>query len=154
MKDGISVKEILLVEDDPASARLTELVIERSKIDGHVTTVATGEEATKVLTRQGPYAKTAKPDLVLLDITLPTMSGWDVLATIRDDPKLTEIPVVVLTASCDDRYVQSCYDLRADGFINKPMTVEKLDHLLESNEVFSLSLEPMRPEHIPPDIWY
>ena len=154
MKRPIKVKDILLVEDDPGSARLTELAIERSGASFSVTLATSGNQALKILRRQGQYKNAAQPDLVLLDITLPEMNGWEVLRDIRSDPKLMELAVVVLTVSKDDRYVQKCYDLQADGFINKPMNTEKFHGLIDSDDIFTLSIEPLSPEQVPPDIWY
>lgn len=146
--------EILLIEDDPASARLTELAIEHSQAGGRVSTVKDGSLALKYLKRVGSYKGVGRPSLILLDITLGGMTGWEVLSAIKDDPALKEIPVVVLTGSLEEYYVQHCYEMGADGLINKPMSTEKYEEMLESQEEFMLSIQPQPNCELPPDIWY
>ena len=146
--------EVLLIEDDPASARLTELAIERSQAGGRVSIVGEGSSALKYLKRVGQYKGVGRPSLILLDITLGGMTGWEVLSCIKDDPGLKGIPVVVLTASQDEYYVQHCYEMGADGLINKPMSTEKYEEMLETQEDFILSIEGQPYCELPPDIWY
>ncbi|MBN2377271.1 MAG: response regulator [Sedimentisphaerales bacterium] len=146
--------EILLIEDDGASARLTERAIKHSKAGGRVSVVEDGSSALKYLKRVGRYKGVGRPSLILLDISLGEMTGWEVLSCIKDDPSLKEIPVVVLTASQDEYYVQHCYEMGADGLINKPMSTEKYEEMLETQEDFMLSIQPQPYCELPPDIWY
>ncbi len=149
--ESVQVRNILLVEDDPGSIRLTEMAVKNSKFDVQLQVAVDGGQAMVVLRDS---KQKALPDLILLDITLPGANGWEILRAIKNDSKLASIPVVVLTASIDERYVQKCYDLQADGFINKPLDVEKLTEILFGGEGFTLSLKPLKPGELPSDIWY
>ena len=91
--------EILLVEDNPGDADLAREALATGKVLNHLNVVADGEEAMAYLRRQGKYAKSTRPDLVLLDLNLPKMDGRQVLAEIKSDEDLKSIPVVILTTS-------------------------------------------------------
>jgi CheY-like chemotaxis protein len=83
--------------------------------------VDTGEKALQYLRREGEYADAVRPSLVLLDINLPGISGIDVLNEVKSDPELKTIPVVMLTASSDDRDIAKSYASGASTFISKPV---------------------------------
>jgi len=145
---------VLLVEDDPQSARLTQLAIQEAAPGVKIQMARTGAEAWEVLQALVHQSPEGLPDLVLLDITLPGVDGWQLLRQIRHDAALAGLYVVVLTVSKDDRYVQKCYDLHADGFVNKPLSSAKFTGLVMCRKEFSLSIEPPRPEEGPSEIWY
>lgn len=154
MKDVFAPKNILLLEDDHASATLSCRGIERSQCPAQVTWVKTIEDALRVLKRQGPHSDSPPMDLILCDINLGNEDGWNLLKAIRSDRKLRHLPVIMLTVSKDEHDVQMCYECRADGFINKPLTTEKFNSMLNSHENFCIDLEPMSLNDMPTDIWY
>jgi two-component system, chemotaxis family, response regulator Rcp1 len=129
---NVKQAEILLVEDDAGSARLTELALQDVKRPVHLTVACDGVEALAMLRREGKYAGAVRPDLILLDLRLPKMNGREVLAEIKKDPELGKIPVVVLSFSVYQEDMQQCYDLQASGFISKPIETEQINSLLES----------------------
>ncbi|MDI6875615.1 MAG: response regulator [Methanomicrobiales archaeon] len=90
-------KEILLIEDDTASARLTGEALRESAVPCTLTVVRDGMEAMAYLKKEGDFSGTPLPDLILMDINLPRKSGWEVLREIRADARLQHIPVVVMT---------------------------------------------------------
>src|SRR5260370_15645643 len=91
--------EILLVEDNPGDARLTLEAFKEGKVVINLTVVGDGVEALAYLRRQGQYANSVQPDLILLDLNLPKKDGREVLAEIKADERLMKIPVIVLTTS-------------------------------------------------------
>ncbi len=93
--------EILLVEDNPADAKLTEEALRESATPGHLVVANDGEEAAAFLHREGPYTDAPPPDLILLDLHLPRRSGLELLDELRADERLQRIPVVVLTGSAN-----------------------------------------------------
>lgn len=100
--------DILLVEDDPGDAELTTEALRDGKILNRLNQVTDEVEALAYLRRQGPYAKAARPDVVLLDLNMPRKDGREVLAEIKADPALRDIPIVVLTTSeSDEEILQS-----------------------------------------------
>ena len=112
---------ILLVEDNPGDARLTQEAMRDTKMTNLMHVVEDGVEAMQFLRRQGRYGDAPRPDLILLDLNLPKMDGRAVLAEIKTDPELKRIPVVVLTTSRAEEDVLTAYDLHANAYVTKPV---------------------------------
>src|SRR3954452_20222096 len=101
--------EILLVEDSPGDVRLTREALREGKIRNHLSVVPDGVEALAFLCHAGRYADAPRPDVLLLDLNLPRMSGREVLAVIKEDNVLRRIPVVILTTSNDEQDILGAY---------------------------------------------
>jgi signal transduction histidine kinase len=113
--------EVLLIEDNPADADLTQEALEESKLLVHLEVVDDGEKAESYLLRRNPYENATRPDLILLDLNLPRRDGREVLKTIRTAPSLKHIPVVVLTSSDTEMDVLKSYGLGANCYVVKPV---------------------------------
>jgi two-component system, response regulator len=110
---------ILLIEDNPDDVALTMRALRRNNISNEVVVAGDGEEALEVLMpadRPG-----LRPALILLDVNLPKLSGLEVLARIRSDPRTTTLPVVVLTTSDEERDIVDSYRLHANSYVRKPV---------------------------------
>jgi CheY-like chemotaxis protein len=119
MATGTGPMEVLLVEDDPGDVLMTrEAFGERGK---RLAVVNDGVEALAYVRREGPFREAARPDLVVLDLNLPRRSGHEVLADIKSDPDLRDIPVVVLTTSASPEDVLSSYRQHANAYVTKPV---------------------------------
>jgi chemotaxis family two-component system response regulator Rcp1 len=116
---------VLLVEDDPAASRLTVEALRDALVSNHVDEVADGEAALDFLKRNPPFEFAPRPDLVLLDLSLPKIDGRDLLARMKSDPALMEIPVVVLSASDNPKDIRDAYRLHASCFITKPSELDE-----------------------------
>ena len=112
--------EILLVDDNPADAGLACEVLATSTRQSHISTVSDGEEALAFLHRSGKYSDAVRPQLLILDLNLPRKDGRAVLAEVKADPVLCEIPVVVFTTSRSGRDIARCYELGANCYVSKP----------------------------------
>ena len=112
---------ILLVEDDPGDVLLVQEVLGEYGYGAHLTIVGDGAEALSYLHREGPYSDAVRPDLILLDLNLPKVSGREVLAQIKNDPALLVVPVIVLTTSSAEEDVLRAYSHRANAYVTKPM---------------------------------
>lgn len=132
--------DILMVEDNPADARLTAEAFRDAKVLNHMTVVGDGEAAMEYLHRRGRYAQATRPDLILLDLNLPKKDGREVLAEIKSDPDLRRIPVVVLTTSDDQRDILRAYDLHVNAYITKPVDLDQFMRIVEAVEDFWLSV--------------
>lgn len=119
------IGEILLVEDNLADAELTLRAFKQAKLMNPLRVLRDGQEAVDYLFGEGRYKKrgaAASPQLVLLDLGLPSLSGLEVLRRIKNDPRTRDIPVVVLTASRHDDNIIECGRLGADNYIIKPVS--------------------------------
>jgi CheY-like chemotaxis protein len=124
--------EILLVEDDLEDAQLTMEALKEGNIQCRVSLVRDGEEAVTFLHQTDIYARAPRPDLVLLDMQLPKMSGREVLAEIRGSKSLERILVVVLTASAVHKAVLEGENLHVDGYMTKPVSFEQFVEVVKS----------------------
>jgi len=118
---------ILLVEDSPEDYETTARAFRRSGLKNPIIRCADGEEALDYLHRRGGFAdpqKAPRPGVILLDLNLPGTDGREVLAAVKADPNLKQIPVIVLTTSKDDRDVEACYRAGASSYIQKPVDLE------------------------------
>ena len=113
--------EILLVEDSDSDARLAQAALNRLEIPNHVHHVEDGEEAVAFLRREMPFAQAPRPSLILLDLNLPRKSGLEVLAEIKADQSLRDIPVVVMSTSKAEEDVTRSYELKANCFVTKSL---------------------------------
>jgi CheY-like chemotaxis protein len=138
--------EILLVEDNDGDVRLIRELLKEVKVHNRLNRVADGIEALEFLERRGPHAGSARPDLILLDLNLPRMNGREVLARIKADAGLRRIPVVVLTSSKAEQDIVESYDLHANCFITKPVSLDQFIGVVRSMEDFWLSLVRL-PSH-------
>ncbi|HTX02031.1 MAG TPA: response regulator [Alphaproteobacteria bacterium] len=122
---GNDAVDVLLVEDNALDADMTIRAFTRHDDSKRITWVHDGEEAMAFLRESSP------PRLVLLDLKMPKMNGFDLLRELRATLHGFAIPVVVLTSSIEDRDIAECYRLGANGFALKPMDMGDLDHVVE-----------------------
>jgi chemotaxis family two-component system response regulator Rcp1 len=132
--------DILLVEDNEGDARLAKEAMRDSKIRNTLHHVPDGEEAMAFLRQTGSYAKTPRPDLILLDLNLPKMDGRQVLAEIKGDETLKRIPVVILTVSSAEEDIFKAYNLHANCYITKPIDLGQFMKVVRSIEDFWLTI--------------
>lgn len=132
--------EILLVEDNPGDVRLTVEALKEAKVSNNLSVVGDGQDALSYLRREGQFQDAARPDLILLDLNLPRMSGREVLALIKEDSDLKRIPVVILTTSEAEQDILRSYDLHANCYITKPVDLEKFITVVKSIEGFWLTV--------------
>ncbi|HEY8970397.1 MAG TPA: response regulator [Puia sp.] len=127
---------ILLVEDNPGDILLARVAFEKSKYSVNIDVAMDGGEALDFLYKRGMFAEAPTPDLILLDLNLPAISGSEVLADIKNDEELRVIPVIILTTSQAEWDIIKCYRLHANCFVNKPFGFESFDKVVQSIEDF------------------
>lgn len=138
--------EILLVEDSPSDIRLTEKVMADARIANNLHVVRDGLEAIAFVRGEAPYESMPRPDLVLLDLNLPRIDGREVLHTIKSDPELHRMPVVVLTTSREEQDVLRSYELQANSYISKPIDLGEFIDVVRSIEGYWLNIVRL-PRH-------
>jgi CheY-like chemotaxis protein len=116
---------ILLVEDNPADVYLARLALQNEGLCKNLRVVEYGEQALAFLKREGRYADAFPPDLVILDLNLPRMSGFTVLAAMKADPVLRTIPVIVFSTSSAEHDLRQAYELGAAYYLTKPNTLQE-----------------------------
>ena len=124
-RDAVDRMEILLVEDNLEDANGTIQALKWGRVQCRVSLVCDGEEAISFLYRKGEFAQAPTPNLILLDMQLPKKEGQYVLAEIRANEELKDIPVVVLTGSQVQRAILQAQELHVDGFMTKPVDLDK-----------------------------
>lgn len=129
-------KTVLLVEDNPGDTRLVEEAFREVSIDATLRTVPDGGEMLDFLHQREEYESAPFPDLVLLDLNLPSTHGTELLERIRDDPELRQLPVVILTSSADREDIRACYRNNANAYLTKPTSHDEIVSLVRSLEDF------------------
>ncbi|HME07700.1 MAG TPA: response regulator [Bryobacteraceae bacterium] len=124
--------EILLAEDNEDDVELTRLGFKRAKLLVRLHRVRDGEECLAFLRKQGQYVNAPTPDLILLDLNMPKISGREVLAELVRDEHLRSLPVVILTTSEQDDEVLKMYNMRCSSYIVKPVDFNQFVKVIRS----------------------
>ena len=127
---------VLLIEDNPGDADLVIETLEQGKLRLDVAGAVDGAQALTRLLRQPPHEATESPDLILLDLNLPKVSGREVLERIKQEPALKEIPVVVLTSSDAEHDIVKSYQLGANCYVTKPVGLVAFQSIVQAIEGF------------------
>jgi CheY-like chemotaxis protein len=141
----LDLVDVLLVEDDPGDVLMTREAFEHYRIRNNLYVVGDGEQAMNFLRRTGDYADVPRPGLVLLDLNLPRRNGLEVLAEMKADSDLLNIPVVVLTTSQADEDILRSYSLHANAYISKPVDFERFIEVIRQIDNFFLTLVKLPP---------
>jgi len=139
---------ILLVEDSPDDADLMTRALKAGSLEPNVPLVEDGEKALDYLHRHGEYADALTPDLILLDLHLPRMSGLEVLDAIKQDALLGRIPVVLLTSPDNEPLLADAYDRRVNCCVLKPADQDEFTRAVKRIEHFWLEIA-RRSRHAP-----
>jgi chemotaxis family two-component system response regulator Rcp1 len=138
--------DVLLVEDSPGDVRLTREAFREANPAVRLHVASDGIEAMAFLRREGDNVEAPRPDFLLLDLNLPKMDGREVLALIKNDDSLRTIPTVILTTSEADADILHSYELNANAYLRKPVTLEAFEALVRSINDFWLT-KVVLPQH-------
>ena len=130
--------EILLVEDHPGDIRLTYEALKEINLPNNMSVVNDGTEAIAFLKQEGKFKKSPRPDIILLDLMLPRMTGHEVLAVIKSDNSLKVIPVAVLTSSQNEDDILLAYKNNVNCYIVKQPDIKELAECIQNFWGFSL----------------
>jgi two-component system, chemotaxis family, response regulator Rcp1 len=118
--------ELLIIEDNPGDVRLLEEAFQELRANVHIRVAKDGAEALDIVVHP-PHTRTDwRPDLILLDLNLPKVSGHDVLTRIKSHPQTALIPIIVLTSSRAESDVRRAYESHANAYLRKPTTLDGL----------------------------
>jgi CheY-like chemotaxis protein/nitrogen-specific signal transduction histidine kinase len=132
--------KILLVEDDAGDVVITTEALAQSKLLHELHTVGDGEAALDFLHRRAAHEDAVRPDLVLLDLNLSRLDGREVLASVKADPDLRRIPIVVLSTSEAEEDIARSYDLHANAYVSKPVDFNAFVHAVRQIDDFFLTV--------------
>jgi CheY-like chemotaxis protein len=136
-------KRVLIAEDDPGDVFLLERAFAQAGVPAKLHFVRDGQEAIDYLTGENQFADREAhplPHLMLLDLKMPRMSGFDVLGWLRKQPGLKRLLVAVLTSSDQPQDINRAYDLGANSYLLKPHDSERLSDLVKRMEQYWLEL--------------
>lgn len=128
--------EILLAEDNPNDVEMTERAFDKGKFLNNLHVVTDGLEAMQFLRTEGEYADAPRPDIILLDLEMPRMDGKEVLAELKDEPNLSQIPVIVLTTSEAEQDIVESYQHNANAYMTKPVGYKAFQDIVREIESF------------------
>jgi len=138
------VAHLLLAEDNEDDAVLLREGFRRAHLHVNLHHVEDGAQCMQFLRKEGRFADAPTPDIVLLDLNMPIMSGKDVMREIAQDPAICHLPVIALTTSADERDVLDLYRLRCSSYIVKPVDFTNFTAVIRemTNYWFSLVVLP------------
>lgn len=131
---------ILLVEDNEGDILLTLEALKEARIGNEVDVVKDGDKAIQFLKKEGEFKGAKTPDLILLDINLPRTDGFEVLAVIKNDERLSVIPVIMLTTSDSEKDILESYQQHANCYITKPVNFENFMDVIQTIKDFWINI--------------
>ncbi|MBT8125222.1 MAG: response regulator [Gammaproteobacteria bacterium] len=138
--------EILLIEDNVGDVLLTKEAFRSTQFKYNLRVAKDGDEALKILNRQGKFNESPLPDLILLDLSLPKIDGREVLEKIKTNAKLKDIPVIILSGSAAETDMTTSYDLHANSYVVKPDNFEDFKEIVASIENFWFENKELHPK--------
>ena len=126
---------ILLAEDEPAHVEIVRRNLESSRLANRLIQVADGQAALDYMYRRAEFSdpkRSPRPGIVLLDLRLPKVDGLEVLKTIKSDPDLRHIPVIILTTSAAETDIVKAYDSYANSYLVKPVDFSQFVKLMDT----------------------
>lgn len=138
--------DVLLVEDDAADVVIAREALRAGGLPTRLSVVRDGVEALAYLRREDDFADAERPDLILLDLNLPRMSGHELLAEVKADESLRRIPVVVLSTSSAAEDVVRSYDLHANVYVAKPVDFDEFSGVIRRIDDFFATVARLSPE--------
>ncbi len=127
-----------MVEDNPGDIRLTREALRDATVPNNLHVLEDGELAMAFLRQESPYADAMRPQLVILDLTLPRKNGKEILEEIKPHEQLKQIPVLVFTSSGSDEDMSQSYALHANAYVTKPSDFDQFLLAVKAIEDFWL----------------
>lgn len=142
---------ILLVDDDPDCRLLIRDAIAECRVANDVFEACNGIEAMEFLQGRGRHAGAPKPGLIYLDLEMPGMNGQETLRAIKADPRLRDIPVVMMTGVADEKEMQIAAANGANSYTLKPANVEQFIETVLASTSYWLTIHQYPDHHAPPE---
>ncbi len=144
---NVQLIDILLVEDNIGDIELTKEAFSAAGMPDQLQIVRDGQEALDFLYQRVEYKGVVRPQLILMDLNMPRKNGLEVLAIIKEDDDLKDIPVMILTSSEAQRDIINSYKLHANSYIVKPADLSQFHHIVEVIKSFWMDVVKLPPRH-------
>ncbi len=131
-----TVANLLLVEDNPGDVLLLKEFLKTTKMSVNLHVAEDGEDALLFLNQRDKYSNSPRPDLIILDLNLPKIDGFEVLQQVKQHPSLKRIPVIILTSSHAEMDITRSYDLHANCYLTKPSELSEFSEMVKAIEHF------------------
>ncbi len=148
MSQMTDTMRVLLVEDDEDHAMLLMRCLEKCDVDNQVDHVTDGEQALNFLYARNGFENRKLPNLILLDLNLPRVSGHEVLSQLKSDPEMRVIPVVVLTTSNIEADRIRAYQEHVNSYVVKPFDPTRFRHVIDNVCRYWAEINIQSPDHI------
>lgn len=125
-------RNILIVDDCRDDIQLMELALLEAGVEHALSVLPDGDQVMPYLRREPPHQAATRPDLIILDIDMPRMTGHQVLEQVKADEELSDIPVIIMSNSTSPKDVAQSYRLHANSHVAKPMEFDSLVNLVET----------------------
>lgn len=142
LKNSRTIIEVLYIEDNPGDALLMKEIFRTSLFPVHLSLARNGERALQMLREATDFSGKPRPDIILLDLTLPDLTGHEVLTAIRKEEAWKEMPVLVMSSTQSGQDLLSCYEDQANFYIVKPMDMKHFVAMMNYIESFWLARIP------------
>ena len=137
--------EILLVDDDSGDVLLAREALKGGRFANRIHVAEDGEKALAFLRREGAFANAPQVDIILLDLNMPRKGGHEVLADLKADPLLADIPVAIVTGTAFEGEILKAYNLDVNCYITKPIDVPQFMKVVRSIAHFQVAVVTTRP---------
>jgi CheY-like chemotaxis protein len=137
--------QILVVDDNDGDVFFIWETLKDSSLRCSLSVATDGVEAMNFLRRRGKFAAAPRPDLVLMDVNMPRMNGFEVLKEMKQDADLRSIPVIILSGSNADEDVRRAYDLHASCYVNKPSDLDGMVAVVQGIATFWIKFATLPP---------
>ena len=128
--------KILLVEDNPDHVILTKAALAEHSLMNEIYVAKDGQEALDFMYNRGKYSDAPKPGLILLDLKLPKVDGFEVLRQLKNDPQLKSIPIIILTTSAEGEEIVRGYAEGANSYITKPVKFDEFSKKIKNIHLY------------------
>ncbi|MEI9971475.1 MAG: response regulator [Ignavibacteriota bacterium] len=136
---------ILFVEDNPGDVALLKILVQKLKQPHGVYFTVDGIDALDFLHRRGAYCDAPRPNLILADMNMPRMSGYELLVQIKSDADLSTIPIIILSTCTDVNDIEKVYAAHANCYVSKPGTLSRADQFIHAVEAFWMDVAVLPP---------
>ena len=131
---------ILIIDDNETDAMIMQEALASVVIGNEVKILNNAADAIDLLNNKGDFKKEEKPDLILLDLNMPDLNGFEFLRIVKKDPRFIQIPIIILSGTENPENINECYQLGANCFIQKPNDITKFKQVVAVINEFWLGI--------------